>query len=135
QNSHPMSAGMYSASSLRASSAIRVAFMTSMPTPSPGIHAIRYLGIVPPLDLFEPLGDDVLRAAGDHELLRDGRERGERELFAVARDQRALVVHFDLRSLDRRLVRRRVLVPEILHKLGTLKHDEAVVERVALVGF
>src|SRR5439155_9746406 len=46
QNSQPMSQGTYSASSFRRSNTMRAASMTSLPTPSPGIHAILYLGIV-----------------------------------------------------------------------------------------
>src|SRR5213079_1323570 len=45
QNSQPMSQGTYSASSCRRSSTMRAASMTSLPTPSPGIHAILYLAI------------------------------------------------------------------------------------------
>src|SRR5258708_6349686 len=45
QNSQPMSQGTYSASSFRRSNTIRAASMTSLPTPSPGIHAILYLAI------------------------------------------------------------------------------------------
>jgi len=40
-----MSHGTYSASSFIASSTMRVASMTSLPMPSPGIHAIEYLAI------------------------------------------------------------------------------------------
>src|SRR6188768_322760 len=47
QKSQPMSAGMYSASNFIASSTMRAASITSLPTPSPGIQAILYfLGIV-----------------------------------------------------------------------------------------
>src|SRR5437588_11741285 len=46
QNSQPMSQGTYSASSFMRSNTMRAASMTSLPTPSPGIHAISYLGIV-----------------------------------------------------------------------------------------
>ena len=45
QNSQPMSQGTYSASNFIRSRTIRAASMTSLPTPSPGIHAIRYLAI------------------------------------------------------------------------------------------
>src|ERR1700716_3724388 len=45
QNSQPMSQGTYSASSFRRSNTMRAASMTSLPTPSPGIHAILYLAI------------------------------------------------------------------------------------------
>src|SRR5215471_7458533 len=45
QNSHPMSHGTYSASKLIRSRTMRVASITSLPTPSPGIHAILYLAI------------------------------------------------------------------------------------------
>src|SRR5438132_649124 len=41
-----MAQGTYSASSFRRSNTMRAASMTSLPTPSPGIHAILYLGIV-----------------------------------------------------------------------------------------
>src|SRR5437879_13855415 len=46
QNSQPMSQGTYSASSFIRSNTSRAASITSCPTPSPGIHAILYLGIV-----------------------------------------------------------------------------------------
>src|SRR5688572_21229887 len=46
QNSHPMSAGTYSASKRIASRTMRVASITSFPIPSPGIQAIRYLAIL-----------------------------------------------------------------------------------------
>src|SRR5438132_11191842 len=46
QNSQPMSHGTYSASSFSRSKTIRAASMTSWPTPSPGIHAILYLGML-----------------------------------------------------------------------------------------
>src|SRR5438045_4923535 len=46
QNSQPMSHGTYSASSFRRSSTRRAAFITSWPTPSPGIHAILYFDMV-----------------------------------------------------------------------------------------
>src|SRR5882724_9722980 len=45
QNCQPMSQGTYSASNFIRSSTIRAASMTSLPTPSPGIHAILYLAI------------------------------------------------------------------------------------------
>src|SRR5438094_4501252 len=45
QNSQPMSQGTYSASSCRRSNTRRAASITSLPTPSPGIHAILYLAI------------------------------------------------------------------------------------------
>src|SRR6266404_5415630 len=45
QNSQPMSQGTYSASSFSRSKTMRAASMTSWPTPSPGIHAIRYFAI------------------------------------------------------------------------------------------
>src|SRR5438552_6504783 len=45
QNFQPMSQGTYSASSFRRSSTSRAASITSLPTPSPGIHAILYLAI------------------------------------------------------------------------------------------
>ena len=45
QNSHPMSHGTYSASKFIRSRTMRVASITSLPTPSPGIHAILYLAI------------------------------------------------------------------------------------------
>src|SRR5437899_4856041 len=45
QNSQPMSQGTYSASNFIRSSTIRAASMTSLPTPSPGIHTILYLAI------------------------------------------------------------------------------------------
>src|SRR5205823_10843937 len=45
QNFHPISQGTYSASNFIRSSTIRAASMTSLPTPSPGIHAILYLAI------------------------------------------------------------------------------------------
>src|SRR5262249_359640 len=45
QNSQPMSQGAYSASNFIRSRTIRVASITSFPTPSPGIHAILYLAI------------------------------------------------------------------------------------------
>src|SRR6266446_7377097 len=45
QNSQPISQGTYSASSFMRSNTMRAASMTSWPTPSPGIHAILYLGI------------------------------------------------------------------------------------------
>src|SRR5262249_18324000 len=45
QNSQPMSQGTYSASSLIRSKTRRAASITSCPTPSPGIHAIRYFAI------------------------------------------------------------------------------------------
>src|ERR1700681_4268424 len=45
QNSQPMSQGTYSASSFKRSNTMRAASMTSLPTPSPGIHAILYLAI------------------------------------------------------------------------------------------
>src|SRR5438477_3942390 len=45
QNSQPMSHGTYSASSFKRSNTIRAASITSLPTPSPGIHAILYLAI------------------------------------------------------------------------------------------
>src|SRR4029434_6398607 len=45
QNSHPMSHGTYSASNFIRSRTMRVASITSLPTPSPGIHAILYLAI------------------------------------------------------------------------------------------
>src|SRR5437667_11917119 len=45
QNFQPMSQGTYSASSFRRSNTRRAASMTSLPTPSPGIHAILYLAI------------------------------------------------------------------------------------------
>ena len=45
QNSHPMSQGTYSASKFIRSRTMRVASITSLPTPSPGIHAILYLAI------------------------------------------------------------------------------------------
>src|SRR5207244_4237279 len=45
QNSRPMSQGTYSASNFIRSRTIRAASITSLPTPSPGIHAILYLAI------------------------------------------------------------------------------------------
>src|SRR6266566_2498960 len=45
QKSQPMSHGTYSASSFMRSKTMRAASMTSLPTPSPGIHAILYLAI------------------------------------------------------------------------------------------
>src|SRR6478672_6209373 len=45
QNSQPISQGTYSASNFIRSSTIRAASITSLPTPSPGIHAILYLAI------------------------------------------------------------------------------------------
>src|SRR6266566_4565596 len=45
QNSQPMSQGTYSASNFIRSRTIRAASITSLPTPSPGIHAILYLAI------------------------------------------------------------------------------------------
>src|SRR5437667_5273482 len=45
QNFQPMSHGTYSASSFIRSNTIRAASITSLPTPSPGIHAILYLDI------------------------------------------------------------------------------------------
>src|SRR5436190_9241935 len=45
QNLQPMSQGTYSASNFIRSSTMRAASMTSLPTPSPGIHAILYLAI------------------------------------------------------------------------------------------
>src|SRR5437763_1427793 len=45
QNFHPMSQGTYSASNFIRSSTMRAASITSLPTPSPGIHAILYLAI------------------------------------------------------------------------------------------
>src|SRR5437870_3618357 len=45
QKSQPMSQGTYSASRFRRSNTMRAASMTSLPTPSPGIHAILYLAI------------------------------------------------------------------------------------------
>src|SRR5438132_4805449 len=45
QNSQPISHGTYSASNFIRSNTRRAASMTSLPTPSPGIHAILYLAI------------------------------------------------------------------------------------------
>src|SRR6266478_70592 len=45
QNFQPISQGTYSASNFIRSRTIRAASMTSLPTPSPGIHAILYLAI------------------------------------------------------------------------------------------
>src|SRR6266516_2443518 len=45
QNSQPISQGTYSASSFSRSKTMRAASITSLPTPSPGIHAILYLAI------------------------------------------------------------------------------------------
>src|SRR5439155_18623861 len=45
QNSQPISQGTYSASKFIRSRTMRAASMTSLPTPSPGIHAILYLAI------------------------------------------------------------------------------------------
>src|SRR5947199_8118114 len=45
QNSQPISQGTYSASNFIRSRTIRAASITSLPTPSPGIHAILYLAI------------------------------------------------------------------------------------------
>src|SRR6267142_7226992 len=45
QNSQPMSHRTYSASKFIRSRTMRVASITSLPTPSPGIHAILYLAI------------------------------------------------------------------------------------------
>ncbi len=45
QNSQPMSQGTYSASSFIRSNTRRAASITSCPTPSPGIQAIRYFAI------------------------------------------------------------------------------------------
>src|SRR5438874_5043624 len=45
QNFQPMSQGTYSASNFIRSSTMRAASITSLPTPSPGIHAILYLAI------------------------------------------------------------------------------------------
>src|SRR4029453_310701 len=45
QNFHPISQGTYSASNFIRSRTIRAASVTSLPTPSPGIHAILYLAI------------------------------------------------------------------------------------------
>src|SRR5205809_3818477 len=45
QKFQPMSQGTYSASNFIRSSTIRAASITSLPTPSPGIHAILYLAI------------------------------------------------------------------------------------------
>src|SRR5205814_8061505 len=45
QNFQPMSHGTYSASNFIRSRTIRAASITSLPTPSPGIHAILYLAI------------------------------------------------------------------------------------------
>src|SRR5215217_785923 len=45
QNSQPISQGTYSASSFSRSNTTRAASITSLPTPSPGIHAILYLAI------------------------------------------------------------------------------------------
>src|SRR5436189_741206 len=49
QNSQPMSQGTYSASNFIRSRTIRAASITSLPTPSPGIHAILYFAIESPL--------------------------------------------------------------------------------------
>src|SRR5437762_4819784 len=49
QNSQPMSHGTYWASSFKRSKTRRAASITSLPTPSPGIHAILYLAIGPEL--------------------------------------------------------------------------------------
>src|SRR6266566_3251369 len=45
QNSQPMSQGTYSASNFIRSRTMRAASITSLPTPSPGIHAILYFAI------------------------------------------------------------------------------------------
>src|SRR5437868_3531441 len=45
QNSQPISQGTYSASNFMRSRTIRAASITSLPTPSPGIHAILYFAI------------------------------------------------------------------------------------------
>src|SRR5437867_1533963 len=45
QNFQPISQGTYSASKFIRSRTIRAASITSLPTPSPGIHAILYLAI------------------------------------------------------------------------------------------
>src|SRR6266704_6253156 len=45
QNSQPISQRTYSASNFIRSRTIRAASITSLPTPSPGIHAILYLAI------------------------------------------------------------------------------------------
>src|SRR6266480_1417722 len=45
QNFQPISQGTYSASNFIRSNTIRVASITSLPTPSPGSHAILYLAI------------------------------------------------------------------------------------------
>src|SRR5256885_10236028 len=45
QNFQPMSQETYSASNFIRSSTMRAASITSLPTPSPGIHAILYLAI------------------------------------------------------------------------------------------
>src|SRR4029077_5595918 len=45
QNSQPISQGTYSASKFIRSRTILAASITSLPTPSPGIHAILYLAI------------------------------------------------------------------------------------------
>src|SRR5207247_1512692 len=45
QNFQPISQGTYSASNFIRSRTMRAASITSLPTPSPGIHAILYLAI------------------------------------------------------------------------------------------
>src|SRR5205814_1100211 len=66
QNSHPMSHGTYSASKFIPSRTMRVASITSLPTPSPGIHAILYLAIGRRLYRRVPCSQACGKAFGDY---------------------------------------------------------------------
>src|SRR5438874_40514 len=105
QNSQPISQGTYSASSFSRSNTRRAASMTSLPTPSPGIHAILYLAIGRRLyrrgrnpqahhgaaiskspflsrrlgnrRSLKPAGDQIFGAASDDQFLSGGTERRE----------------------------------------------------------
>src|SRR5436189_2435169 len=82
QNFHPISQGTYSASNFIRSSTIRAASMTSLPTPSPGIHAILYLAI----------GNRSYRCVTNPQARVDFRTADYTDQFWVAHASRVLVL-------------------------------------------
>src|ERR1051326_1687833 len=70
QNFQPISQGTYSASNFIRSRTIRAASITSLPTPSPGIHAILYLAI----------GQDSSGGNGSGKVERDLRARWQTQI-------------------------------------------------------
>src|SRR5207249_8403554 len=82
----------------------------------------------------QPAGDEFLGAAGDDQFLGGGTQRRECERFSVECENGFGVIDCDLRADSRR----RAVGQDgaqVRHQLGTLEHDETVIERVAFVSF